>query len=70
MAKTPEEIKRAKKQLIPNERLETPLGFSRILIPGRPSLPIPDNNYGALCVIASSLGGNVEFVSDLPVGSY
>ena len=70
MAKTPDEIKRAKQQLIRNERLQTPLGFSRIMIPGKPSLPIRDNNYGALSVIASSFGGNIEFVSDLPIGLY
>lgn len=61
---TPEEIACARQHLTPNERLETPLGFSRVVIPGMPSLPFTGNNVKALELIAVSLGGGVKFVSD------
>jgi hypothetical protein len=63
---TPEEIASAKRHLTPNEQLETPPGCSRMVIPGKPSLPLCDNNHEALRLIAKSLGGDVKFVSDVP----
>ncbi|NTW22764.1 hypothetical protein HGA34_04485 [Candidatus Falkowbacteria bacterium] len=52
-------------QKIGNSQLTTLPGHSRMIIPGMPSLPLRDNNNAALSVIAASLGGKVDFVSDV-----
>ncbi|NTU98686.1 hypothetical protein HGA64_01620 [Candidatus Falkowbacteria bacterium] len=61
---TEEEIKRAMKHKTPNDELTTPPGYSRMILPDRPSLPLRDNNNSALEQIAISLKGTVEFVPD------
>lgn len=48
----------------PNEQLGTPSGHCRVLIPGKPSLPLKDNNNSALEMIAKSFKGSLSYDPD------